>query len=111
MKTTLKPNSNREQHHMTMIAENDIQYEYTTRGYMMYYKGRPIGGASIGKGARGCRSNLSLFRNAAESTKSAILNGRIDAHMRKAMEKIDANLKELQEWTELIREREGKSNA
>lgn len=74
------------------ISASDIHYEYNTRGYMMYYKGKPIGGAGIDKHAKGCRSNLALFRNYAESTKRSILAGRIDAHMREAMEKIDSEI-------------------
>lgn len=72
------------------ISASDIHYEYNTRGYMMYYKGKPIGGAGIGKEAKGCRANLKLFRDYAESTKRSILNGHIDAYMRDAIEKIDA---------------------
>lgn len=71
------------------VNESDIHYEYNTRGYMMYYKGKPIGGAGIDRSAKGCRSNLKLFRDYAESTKRQILAGHIDAHMREAMEKID----------------------
>ena len=29
------------------IEEKDLWYEYNTRGYMLYYKDRPIGGAGI----------------------------------------------------------------
>ena len=72
------------------IASSDIHYEYNTRGYMMFYKGKPIGGAGIGGEARGCRANLKLFQQYAESTKRQILSGYIDAYMREAMEKIDA---------------------
>ena len=73
-----------------MIEAKDIHYEYNTRGYMMYYKGKPIGGAGIGNGAKGCRSNLKLFRDYAESTKRSIVSGHIDVYMREQIEKIDA---------------------
>lgn len=71
------------------VAESDIHYEYNTRGYMMLYKGKPIGGAGIGAEAKGCRANLSLFQRCAESTKRNILAGYIDGYMRDAMRKID----------------------
>ena len=73
-----------------MIEAKDIHYEYNTRGYMMYYKGKPIGGAGIGKEAKGCRANLKLFRDYAESTKRSIVSGHIDAYMREQIDKIDA---------------------
>ena len=74
------------------ISESDIHYEYNTRGYMMYYKGKPIGGAGISKEAKGCRSDLKLFRDIVESTKRKILAGHIDAHMRDVIRKIDEEL-------------------
>ena len=57
------------------IRAEDIRYTYDTRGYMMYYKGKPIGGAGIDRSAKGCRSNLKLFRELAEVTKRNILAG------------------------------------
>ena len=57
------------------IEEKDLWYEYNTRGYMLYYKDRPIGGAGILKSAKGCRSNLKLFKEEAEMDKRAILKG------------------------------------
>jgi len=72
-----------------MIEAKDIHYEYNNRGYMMFYKGKPIGGAGISREAKGCRSNLKLFRDSAENTKRAILAGRIDAFMREEIVKID----------------------
>lgn len=58
-----------------MIEEKDIYYSYNTKGYMLYYKDKPIGGVGIDKHAKGCRSNLKLFREQAEYDKRAILNG------------------------------------
>lgn len=55
------------------IRAEDIHYSYDTRGYMLYYKGKPIGGAGISKEAKGCRANLKLFRNGAEFDKNSIL--------------------------------------
>ena len=57
------------------INEKDLWYEYSTRGYMLYYKDRPIGGAGISKSAKGCRDNLKLFKEQAEMDKRAILKG------------------------------------
>lgn len=57
------------------IDEKDLWYEYSTRGYMLYYKDRPIGGAGISKSAKGCRDNLKLFKEQAEMDKRAILKG------------------------------------
>lgn len=67
----------------------DIHYEYDTRGYMMFYKGKPIGGAGIAKSAKGCRANLKLFRECAEREKKKICSGYISSYMREQIEKID----------------------
>ena len=61
---------------MIKIRPEDIHYSYNTRGYMMYYKEKPIGGAGISKEAKGCRSNLKLFQNCADIDKRGILAGR-----------------------------------
>lgn len=68
---------------------SDIHYSYSTRGYMMYYKDQPIGGAGISKYAKGCRSNLDLFRNQAEATKRALLAGRGDKYMMNCIQAIE----------------------
>ena len=57
------------------MKPEDIGYRYDTKGYMMYYKGKPIGGAGIGKFAKGCRSNLKLFRECAERDRQGLLAG------------------------------------
>lgn len=75
-----------------MIRAEDIHYEYDTRGYMMYYKNKPIGGAGIDKYAKGCRSNLKLFRDCAEETKRKILAGYIDNYMRDRIREIDKEM-------------------
>ena len=71
------------------IHPNDIHYSYNTRGYMMYYKDKPIGGAGISKEAKGCRANLKLFREQAEIEKRRIVNGIINRYMLKEIQKID----------------------
>lgn len=57
------------------IAPCDITFTYNTKGYMLYYKGHCIGGAGIDKHAKGCRSNLKLFRECAEQDKRKIVTG------------------------------------
>ena len=72
-----------------IINPSDIHYSYDTRGYMMYYKGKPIGGAGLGKGVSGCRANLKLFKEQAEIEKRRIVNGIISEYMLKEIKKID----------------------
>lgn len=71
------------------INPKDIHYSYDTRGYMMYYKDKPIGGAGLGKGVKGCRANLKLFREQAEIEKRRILNGVISNYMLEQIQKIN----------------------
>lgn len=71
------------------INPQDIHYEYTTRGYMLYYKNRPIGGGGIDKHAKGCRSNLKLFKEYAEIEKRNLVNGRGSAYMLQAIQNIE----------------------
>lgn len=68
---------------------NDLSYSYDTKGYMMYYKGKPIGGAGIDKYAKGCKANLKLFKEQAELTKKRLLNGHGDKYMRDNILAID----------------------
>ena len=74
---------------MRKLSEADIHYSYNARGYMMYYKGQPIGGAGIDKSAKGSSSNLKLFRQNAEATKRTLLAGGGDAYMKAAIQAID----------------------
>ena len=67
---------------------SDITYNYDSRGYTMYYKGKPIGGAGIAKSAKGHRSNLTLMRSYAESTKNSLLHGG-EPYMQEQIKKID----------------------
>lgn len=71
------------------INPNDIHYSYDTRGYMLYYKDKPIGGAGLGKGVSGCRANLKLFKEQAEIEKRRIVNGIISEYMLKKIQKIN----------------------
>lgn len=74
------------------IRKEDIHYEYDTRGYMIYYKNKPICGAGIDKYAKGCRDNLKLFRDCAEATKRQILAGYIDGYMKDRIREIDKEM-------------------
>ena len=60
---------------MTEIRPDDIRYSYNRRGYMLFYKGKPIGGAGLSIGEKGCRANLKLFQHCAEVDKRQILSG------------------------------------
>lgn len=71
------------------INPSDIHYSYDTRGYMMYYKDKPIGGAGLAKGVSGCRANLKLFKEQAELEKRRILNGIISKYMLEEIQKND----------------------
>ena len=72
-----------------MINEKDLHYEYSSRGYMLYYKGEPIGGAGISKRARGHRGNVNMFRDLAKAEKQAILSGRGSKYMLANIKEID----------------------
>ena len=63
------------------IDPKDLHYEYDSRGYMIYYKNKPIGGAGISKNAKSHPSNIKLNKNSAEATLQGILHGRIDRYM------------------------------
>lgn len=71
------------------IKAKDIHYEYTTKGYMLYYKDEPIGGAGIDKYAKGCRANLKLFKQQAELDKRRILSGYGDKRYMDCIEAIN----------------------
>lgn len=72
------------------FKREDFHYSYDTRGYMIYYKGRPIGGAGIDKSAKGCRSNLKLFRDCADSEVNSICAGYVSQYMLDEIKKIDS---------------------
>ena len=67
----------------------DINYTYSARGYMMYYKGRPIGAAGIDRYARGSRGNMKLFKRAAEVTKRELVAGLGSQYMKDYILAID----------------------
>jgi hypothetical protein len=61
---------------------------------MLYYRGKPIGGAGIGNGASGSRAKLKLFKNLAEQDKQAIIAGCGANRYLMEIDKIDAADKE-----------------
>lgn len=71
-----------------MINPNDLSYAYNTKGYMLYYKNHPIGGAGISPFAKGCKANLKLFRQEAETDRQMILNGNGQKRYYKEINKI-----------------------
>lgn len=71
-----------------MINANDITYSYNSRGYMMYYKEQPIGGAGIDKSSKGSRANIELFHQQAKLTKNRLLQGYGNKYMLEKIEKI-----------------------
>lgn len=72
------------------INPKDISYEYSTIGYMMFYKGKPIGGAGIDKNEKGCVSNLKLFKREAELTRLRLCQGYGDQFMYEQIKKIES---------------------
>ena len=75
---------------MKPIKDEELRYEYNTRGYMLYYRDKPIGGAGVSKTSRGCKGNLKLNKDTGELVKRNILNGRIDKFMLDVILKIQA---------------------
>lgn len=76
------------------INPKDIHYSYDSRGYMMYYKDKPIGGAGISKTAKGCRANVKMFKEQAEYEKNRIIRGVISSYMLENIRKIDEEEKQ-----------------
>lgn len=75
------------------MKPEDITYRCNVKGYMMYYKGKPIGGAGVFedcyKKKRYPRSNVKLFRESAERDKAELLAGRGSKMYRDYIQKID----------------------
>lgn len=85
-----------------LMVESDISFKYNPFGYMMLYKGEPIGGAGcLSWGKRRKKGNLEYYKGQAENTKRDILNGsRIYSHMREAIDKIDRRNDDKEKGTE-----------
>lgn len=75
-----------------MDKPDELHYEYNTKHYMLYYRGKPIGG--IGYRVRGSKANLKLFKECAERDKQAILAGHGSKRYLIEIDKIDAASKE-----------------
>jgi len=76
-----------------MYKREDFTFTYDHFGYMIQYKGLPVGGAGCIKpyynSKRRVPSNLQFYKEQAEITINAILDNRIVPHMKKAMQQID----------------------
>ena len=73
-----------------MINPNALTYTYTSRGYTMYYKGLPIGGAGTDTEKKPHRSNVRLYKELAEIDKQRLLNGTGSKLMYDAIREIDS---------------------
>lgn len=75
------------------IDKRDLSYRYNHRGYMMLYKGQPIGGAGILSHIkkRNTRQNRDFFKEQAELTKRDIMLGRISQWTAQRIEEIEKN--------------------
>lgn len=73
--------------------KDDFSYTYSANGYMITYKGKNIGGASImGKSkSRGkARSlDMQMYQESAQRDILGILNGNMATHIKTAIENID----------------------
>jgi len=79
------------------INPEDITYDSDSTGYMMYYKGKPIGGAGSlpsdkKKHWRNVSKDVSMYGGMAETMRQNILNDNMGRGMREAIEEIDAEL-------------------
>lgn len=72
-----------------MINPNTITYSYTSRGYTMYYKGLPIGGAGTITEKKPYWTNISVYKKLAEVEKQRLLNGTGSKLMYDAIHEID----------------------
>lgn len=73
------------------MERSDFNAEYNHFGYMILYKGKPIGGAGVKERRRRRPSDLLYNKQQAGVTINAILDGRILPHMKKAIDKINAS--------------------
>ena len=71
------------------MNKSELTYSYSTRGYTVFYKGKPIYGVSIDKSAKGCKSNLRLFKQQAEIEINRILNNCIGPFTKQLIIAID----------------------
>lgn len=67
---------------MTQHLRKDFTYEYSSQGYMLFYKGQCIGGGGGGV------SNMAEYKHRAEADMQAILIGEPGCY-KNTLEKID----------------------
>ncbi len=72
-----------------MINPNALTYTYSSKGYMLYYKDIPIGGAGTDTEKKPHRSNVRLYKELAEIDKQRLLNGIGSKLMYDAIREID----------------------
>lgn len=72
-----------------LMNKSELTYSYGTRGYTVFYKGKPIYGVGIHSSANGCKANLRLFKQQAEMEINKILNNCINPFMQQLILKID----------------------
>jgi len=76
------------------MTRSDFNYTYNARGYIILYKGKPIGGAGILPSARGPRGRavqkqLDDYQRQAEARIRNLLTGNTGRLMGEAIRKID----------------------
>ena len=72
-----------------LMNKSELTYSYGTRGYTVFYKGKPISAVGIDKRSKGCKSNLKLFKQQAEMEINRILNNCISPFTQKLIYEID----------------------
>lgn len=83
---------------MPKYLRKDFTYEYSRRGYMLFYKGQSIGGGSILHSARGpvllhIASQMAENKKHAETAIQNILVGNPGRIFKEAIERIDSTKK------------------
>ena len=76
------------------VSGNDLSYTYSAYEFMIYYRGKPIGGAMVKPDkpyiGMAVRSNADYMKAHAQLEINLISEGRIDPYKRQAIEKIQA---------------------
>lgn len=78
---------------MNEIKDKDLTFTYDAYGYMLYYKGKPIGGAQCKpdrpKVGMAVVSNREYYRGQAQLTMNQISQGRVPHYMAEAIKTIE----------------------
>lgn len=76
-----------------MLDKNDFTVNTTRNGYMIMYKGQPIGGAGIigqsKASGRAAVKQVHVYNKMAQQTIENIINGNGPEHMKKVIERIN----------------------